>query len=147
MMTEDYLSLFPGASREMPRFMALAEAVLTQAVDLQMVVGEINKGFSLETASGTGLDALASSVGLSRKDVAAAGTVSDETFRAYLRAKFALWAWDGSNSTVPQTLSQGLPGSHQTDNMDGTVTAEPAGPLPVPAKDLFPVAAGVRVIV
>ena len=29
-----YLSLFPGASRDRPRFMALAEAVLRQAADL-----------------------------------------------------------------------------------------------------------------
>ena len=29
-----YLSLFPGATREKPRFMALAEAVLAQAADL-----------------------------------------------------------------------------------------------------------------
>ena len=29
-----YIFLFPGATREKPRFMALAEAVLAQAADL-----------------------------------------------------------------------------------------------------------------
>ena len=32
----------------------------------------------------------------------------------------------------------------QQDNMDGTVTVAPTGALPAPAKDLFPVPAGIR---
>ena len=51
-----YISLFPGASREKPRFMALAEAVLRQVMDLQTVIAELQSGFSLDEAQGAALD-------------------------------------------------------------------------------------------
>lgn len=38
MQLSDYLALFPSASREKSRFMALAEAVLSQVMDLQNLV-------------------------------------------------------------------------------------------------------------
>ena len=38
MNPNDYLALFLGATREKPRFMALAETVLRQAADLQSLV-------------------------------------------------------------------------------------------------------------
>ena len=146
MMNNDlnfYLSLFPGASREQPRFMALAEAVLRQAADLIPLTAQLQSGFSLAEAEGVQLDLLAAAVGLSRGD---AGTEApDETFRHYLLAKLVLWTWDGTNETVPEVLAAALPGSTQTDNGDGTVTVCPGGTLPAEAGKLFPVPAGIRI--
>ncbi len=70
-MIEDYLSLFPGSTREKARFMELAEAVLRQVTDLQAVVAFMNGAFSFAEAEGKQLDLLAESVGLSRADTAA----------------------------------------------------------------------------
>ena len=82
MNTEQYLVLFPRASREKARFMALAEAVLRQAVDLMALIGEIRSGFSFATAEGEQLDAIAAAVGLSR-----GLGMTDEAFRVYLLQK------------------------------------------------------------
>ncbi len=132
----DYLALFPGASREKARFMALAEAVLSQATDLQHVVAEIRAGYAVGQAEGNQLNAVAESVGLRRET----GT-ADEAFRKFLLAKLALWTWDGTNEKVPAALSA-QPGVAVTDNSDGTVTVSPAGTQ----KELLPVPAGVRVV-
>ena len=128
----DWLSLFPGASRGKPRFMALAGAVLRQAEDLLPVIAALETAFSFASAEGVQLDALAQSAGLERNE---AGTeVPDEDFRQYLLAKLALWAWDGTNKTVPGVLHTVLPGGTQTDNGDGTVTVTgTGGVLPIPA--------------
>ena len=137
-----YLALFPGASRDRPRFMALAEAVLRQAADLKTLTDGIQSGFSFAAAEGEQLDALAEAVGLDRADL---GTeVPDETFRRYLLAKLALWTWDGTNETVHAVLDIALPGSVQRDNGDGTVTVTTDSGLP-PEK-VFPVPAGVKTI-
>lgn len=135
----DYIALFPGASREKQKFIALVEAVLQQAVDLMTLVAEINPAFSVNHAVCTQLDSLAASFGLARES-----GMTDETFRQYIRAKLALWTWDGTNAGVKPVLNTALAGSTQTDNMDGTVTANPAGTLPVDAGKLFPVPAGIR---
>ena len=50
MNIEQYLALFPGTSREKARFMALAEAVLQQAVDLMALIETIQSGFSFAAA-------------------------------------------------------------------------------------------------
>ena len=63
MTLQDYLSLFTGASREKARFMALAEAVLRQAMDLQAVVAAMPAAFSVEEAAGIQLYALAEEIG------------------------------------------------------------------------------------
>ncbi len=131
----DYLALFPGASREKARFMALAEAALAQVTDLQSVVEEIRAGYAAGQAEGNQLDAFAESVGLRRETGAA-----DETFRQYLLNKLTLWTWDGTNEKVPAALSA-QPGVTVTDNGNGTVTISPAGTNP----ELVPVPAGVRV--
>ena len=141
----DYLSLFPGASREKPRFMALAEAVLTQAVDLQSLADMLLPGFSFALAEGKQLDMLAAAEGLGREDHTPGAPLADGDFRVYLLAKHALWAWDGTNRGVPETLSAGLPGSRQADNMDGTVTLAPASRPPAPPEALFPVPAGIQI--
>ena len=130
----DYLALFPGASREKPRFMALAQAVLQQVVDLMTLIESIQSGFSCATAVGSQLDAIAEAVGLSREY-----GMTDEDFRAYLLQKLKLWTWDGTNVNAPAVLPEGVT---ETDNRDGTVTVSPAGTR----QDLLPIPAGVRMI-
>ena len=130
----EYLDLFPGASREKSRFMALAEAVLRQAADLMALIDSIQSGFSFATAEGSQLDAIAETVGLNREL-----GMTDEAFRAYLLQKLKLWTWDGTNVNAPAVLPEGVT---ETDNLDGTVTVSPAGTR----QDLLPVPAGVRVI-
>ena len=136
----EWLSLFPGASRDRPRFMALAEAVLRQASDLAALTAQMQAGFSFARAEGIQLDQIAAAIGLNRSDI---GTdVPDETFRQYLLAKLALWIWDGTNKTVPEVLSIALPGSTQTDNGDGTVSISGA----MMTKRVYPVPAGIKII-
>ena len=137
----DYLSFFPDASREHPRFMAFAEAVLQQAVDLISLIASLQSGFSFAAAEGKQMDDLAAAVGLARES-----GMTDESFRQYLLAKLALWTWDGMNEDVKRVLDAALPGSTQTDNQDGTVTAAPVQMLPADAGELFPVPAGIRLV-
>ena len=143
MTLSDYLSLFPSSEWEKPRFMALAEAVLQQALDLLPLIASLQSGFSFASAEGKQLDAIAAAVGLSRSDIGL--NVSDADFRAYLLSKLALWSWDGTNGGAPDVITQILPGSKEKDNQDGTVTVTLNGSLPVPAKELFPVPAGIQV--
>ena len=139
MTLTDYRSPFPGSSREHPRFMAFAGAVLRQAADLVALTASLQSGFSFAAAEGKQLDDLAAAAGLARES-----GMTDETFRQYLLAKLALWTWDGTNETVPAVLAAALPGSTQHDNQDGTVTAGTDTALP-PEK-LFPYPAGIRLI-
>ena len=134
MTLTDYLSLFPGSSREHPRFMAFAESVLRQAADLLALTASLQSGFSFAVAEGKQLDDLAAAAGLARES-----GMADETFRRYLLAKLALWTWDGTNGGLA-ALSGRLPGE-VTDHMDGTVTGSPPGVR----RDLLPVPAGIRV--
>ena len=60
----DYMTLFPSAGRNMPRFSALAEAVLSQAEELINVIGEIPGAYSVIYAEGAQLDAFGASVGV-----------------------------------------------------------------------------------
>ena len=144
MTTNDYLSLFPSASQERPRLMALARALLQQVDDLAAIVAVLPASVSIASAVGQQLDQQAAAFGLSRADTIAGPTVSDADFRTYLLAKLALWSWDGKNETVPNVLAAALSGSTLTDNLDGTVTLTPAQSLPAPAAELFPVPAGVQ---
>ena len=140
----DYLALFPGSTREKTRFMALATAVLRQVTDLQSVVSQINGAFAPTSAQGTQLNVLAASLGLSRADTSSGVTVSDATFRDFIRKKLIQWSWDGRNVTVSDALAKIQPGARQTDNMNGTVTITGAGSQPAPVKELFPIPGGVR---
>ena len=133
MRLSDYLALFPGASRGKARFMALAEAVLRQATDLEALAANLQPGYSFAAAEGLQLDAIAEAVGITREP----GT-ADEAFRQYLLARLRLWTWDGTNETVPAVLPAGVT---LTDNADGTVTVIPAGT----EKELLPVPAGVKI--
>lgn len=130
----DYLALFPGTSRGKARFMALAEAVLSQTVDLMTLAADLQSGYSFASAEGVQLDTAAEALGLSRES-----GMADEAFRQYLLAKLRLWTWDGTNEGVPAVLPDSVT---QTDNGNGTVTVSPAGAR----QDLLPVPAGGRTI-
>ena len=144
MESGDYITLFPGSTREKARFMALAEALLLQVMGLQVVVGQINGAFAPESALGNQLDALAASLDLSRLDTSDGAAVADADFRDFIRKKLIQWSWDGRNKTVPAIVAKIQQGASQTDNMNGTVTVTGAGTQPAPVKNLFPITAGVR---
>ena len=133
MILADYLALFPGASREKTRFMALAEALLSQVMDLMALTAEMPSGFSVENAEGIQLDAIGEVLGLRRES-----GMTDEAFRQYLLAKLMLWTWDGTNEGVPAVLPEGVT---ETDNGDMTVTVSSAGT----DKALLPLPAGVGI--
>ena len=132
MNMNDYLTLFSGNLRDKEKLMALAEAVLTQVMDLSALVDSLQAAYSVDEAEGIQLDRLAAASGLSRGDL---GTnVSDADFREYIKGKYKLWTWDGMNAGVPAVLPQG---ATETDNMNLTVSVSPAGTnkevLPLPA--------------
>jgi len=139
----DYLDLFPGASREKTRFMALVTAVVQQVVDLQVVVAQINGAFAPESAQGAQLDDLAASMGLSRLDTSAGAAVTDAVFRDFIQKKLIQWSWDGTNASIPEIVAKLQQGAVQTDNQNGTVTVTGASGLPAPVKELFPIPCGV----
>ena len=145
MTFEDYLSLFPGSTREKPRLMAVASAVLQQAVDLQAVVGEVNVAFAPASAQGVQLDALGESLGLSRLDTTAGAAATDEVYRDFIRKKLIRWGWDGTNKSMPGSAEQMKAGSVEKDNLNGTVTVTGAGSQPATVKDIYPVTGGIRV--
>ena len=137
----DYLSLFSSSLRGKPRFMALAAALLRQVSDLQALVPSLESGFSFAHASGLQLDALGDSCGIPRPE-----GMNDEDYRQVLRVKLALFRWNGINDTVPPLLAEVMPGASYSDNSDGSVTLTPAEALPLPAKEMFPVPAGMKVV-
>ena len=89
----DYMGLFPGYTRDLPRFSALAEAVLRQVTDLMAAVEDISSGFSVEHAQGVQLDALGNSFAVSRKY-----GWTDETYRGVILRKLKRNTW---NATEP----------------------------------------------
>lgn len=142
---ESYLELFPPATREKPRFMALARAVMTQAAELLALVQTgIPAAYDLETASGRQLDALGELLNVPRP----LPSTSDEDYRFLLRARIAVHHWDGTNESLPEVLAAAFPGREAKliDNQDGTVTASVSGSLPFSLEELFPVPAGIRLI-
>ena len=144
MTLNDYLSLFPGSTREKSRFMAVASAALQQVMDLQTVVAELNAAFSPASAQGTQLDALGESLGLSRLDTTAGAAATDEVYRDYIRKKLIRWGWDGTNKNVPGITEQLRAESTENDNQNGTVTVTGAGTQPAAVKEIYPIPAGIR---
>ena len=135
MTIKDYMNLFPAFSREKPRFAALAETVLRQAVDLMALAPQLASGFSFASAEGIQLDALGESVSVSRRE-----GWDDETYRRVLLKKLRLFTWDGTNETAFGFLDEG---EILMDRGDGTVTAYTN--LPLPAKEILPVPIGISV--
>ena len=142
---ENYLEMFPSATREKPRFMALAQAVMLRAAELlALVQTEIPAAYDLETASGRQLDALGELLNVPRP----MPSTSDEDYRFLLQARIAVHHWDGTNESLPGVLAAAFPGREAKliDNQDGTVTASVSGNLPFSLEELFPVPAGIRLI-
>ena len=131
-----YMSLFPASSRDLPRFSALAEAVLRQVMDLMALVPQLESGFSFAWAAGVQLDALGESVRVPRQE-----GWDDETYRTVLLRKLKRCRWDGTNATAGDFLTEG---ETVSDNCDGTVTVRTASPLP--AEELLPVPVGVGAV-
>jgi hypothetical protein len=114
--------------------MALAEAVLSQAMDLVPLIASLQSGYSFASAEGIQLDAISEALGLKRDP-----GMSDADFRQYLLNKLLLWTWDGTNVGVPAVLPEGVT---EFDNGDGTVSVSPSGTR----MDVLPVPAGIRAV-
>ena len=134
MALKDYMNLFPAFSREKPRFAALAETVLRQAVDLMALAPQLASGFSFASAVGAQLDDLGASVSIPRQS-----GWDDETYRKVLLRKLKLNTWDGRNETSFSYLEAG---EMYCDNGNGTITVRTPGPLP--ADGLLPIPIGVK---
>ena len=132
----DYMTLFPGYTRDKPRFAALAAAVLQQVNDLIALVPEMESGLSVAHAVGVQLDALGVSLSIPRQS-----GWSDETFRSILLRKLRRNQWDGLNDSVFEYIDAG---ETFIDNCNGTVTA--ATVEAVPAKEVMPVPMGFKAV-
>ena len=128
MSLADYLSLFPPSSLSMPRFSALAEAILRQAADLQALIPSLESGFSVASAAGAQLDSLGESMGIPRPS-----GMTDEAYRQLISVKCILWGWDGCNDSVPGLLNESLPGAFQVDNCDLSVSVSVPSGTSLPA--------------
>ena len=143
MNVNEMIALFSPAVRDMPKFMALAQAVLRQVADLQHIVSEIPKAFSLNETCGVQLDLIGSNFGIPRKDVP--GGMTDSVYRDYLRSKLALWRWNGMNEGVPAALAAAYPDGNVviSDNVNGSVNVRVTGSTPSNMSDTIPVPAGI----
>ena len=137
----DYMSLFPSASRDLPRFSALAEAVLSQVNDLIAVVAAFPAAFSVSGAAGAQLDDIGASFMLPRPE-----GLTDVQYREYLTAKLGMFFWDGANDSAQEMLTKLFPGSTISDNCNGTVGVHTVSALQSDQK-LFLLPAGVQAIV
>ena len=111
----DYMTLFPGYTRDKPHFAALAVAVLQQTTDLIALVPELESGFSVAHAVGIQLDALGASPSIPRQSC-----WDDETYRSILQRKLRRNQWNGLNDSAFEYVDEGETFS---DNCNGTVTA------------------------
>ena len=132
----DYMTLFPGYTRDKPHFAALAAAVLQQVYDLIALVPELESGFSAAHAVGEQLDALGVSLSIPRQS-----GWYDETYRSILQRKLRRNQWNGLNDSAFEYVDEG---ETFTDNCNGTVTAVTVET--VPAKEVMPVPIGIRTI-
>ena len=130
----DYMTLFPGYTRDKPHFAALAAAVLQQVNDLIALVPEMESGFSVAHAVGVQLDALGVSLSIPRQS-----GWNDETFRSILLRKLRRNQWNGLNTSAFEYIDEG---ETFTDNCNGTVTA--ATVEAVPAGEVMPVPIGFK---
>ena len=132
----DYMTLFPGYTRDKPRFAALAAAVLQQVNDLIALIPELESGFSVAHAVGAQLDALGVSLSIPRQS-----GWNDETYRSILLRKLRRNQWNGLNSCAFEYVDEG---ETFTDNCNGTVTATTVEA--VPAKEVMPVPMGFKTV-
>ena len=132
----DYMTLFPGYTRDKPRFAALAAAVLQQVNDLIALVPELESGFSVAHAVGAQLDALGVSLSIPRQS-----GWNDETYRSILLRKLRRNQWNGLNDSAFEYIDVG---ETFTDNCNGTVTATTVEA--VPANEVMPVPMGFKAV-
>ena len=132
----DYMTLFPGYTRDKPRFAALAAAVLQQVNDLITLVPEMESGLSVAHAVGAQLDALGASVAIPRQS-----GWNDETYRSILLRKLRRNQWNGLNDSAFDYVDEG---ETFCDNGDGTVSSVTVEA--VDAGDVMPVPMGIRAI-
>ena len=132
----DYMTLFPGYTRDKPHFAALAAAMMQQVNDLIALVPELESGFSVGQAVGVQLDALGASVSVSRQN-----GWDDETYRSILLRKLRRNQWNGLNDSAFDYVDEG---ETFTDNCNGTVTATTVEA--VPAKEVMPVPMGFKTV-
>ena len=130
----DYMTLFPGYTRDKPRFAALAAAVLQQVYDLIALVPEMESGFSAAHAVGEQLDALGVSLSIPRQS-----GWNDETYRSILLRKLRRNQWNGLNDSAFEYIDAG---ETFIDNCNGTVSA--ATVEAVPAGEVMPVPMGFK---
>ena len=130
----DYMTLFPGYTRDKPRFAALTAAVLQQVNDLIALVPEMESGFSVAHAVGEQLDALGVSLSIPRQS-----GWNDETYRSILLRKLRRNQWNGLNDSAFEYVDEG---ETFTDNCNGTVTAVTVEA--VPAGEVMPVPMGFK---
>ena len=130
----DYMTLFPGYTRDKPRFAALAAAMLQQVNDLIALVPELESGFSVAHAVGEQLDALGVSLSIPRQS-----GWNDETYRSILLRKLRRNQWNGLNDSAFEYIDVG---ETFTDNCNGTVTAVTVEA--VPAGEVMPVPMGFK---
>ena len=132
----DYMTLFPGYTRDKPHFVALAAAVLKQVNDLIALVPEMESGLSVAHAVGAQLDALGVSLSIPRQS-----GWNDETFRSILLRKLRRNQWNGLNDSAFDYVDEG---ETFTDYCNGTVTATTVEA--VPAKEVMPVPMGFKAV-
>ena len=132
----DYMTLFPGYTRDKPRFAALAAAMLQQVNDLIALVPELESGFSVAHAVGAQLDALGVSLSFPRQS-----GWNDETYRSILLRKLRRNQWNGLNDSAFEYVDEG---ETFTDNCNGTVTAVTVEA--VPAGEVMPVPMGFKAV-
>ena len=132
----DYMTLFPGYTRDKPRFAALAAAVLQQVYDLIALVPEMESGFSVAHAVGEQLDALGVSLSILRQS-----GWNDETYRSILLRKLRRNQWNGLNDSAFEYIDAG---ETFIDNCNGTVTAVTVEA--VPAGEVMPVPMGFKAV-
>ena len=132
----DYMTLFPGYTRDKPHFAALAAAVMQQENDLIALVPELESGFSVAHAVGAQLDALGASLSIPRQSI-----WSDETYRSILQRKLRRNQWNGLNDSAFEYIDAG---ETFIDNCNGTVTATTVEA--VPAGEVMPVPMGFKAV-
>ncbi len=142
---DDYLKLLSPSNYLKPRFHALAEAVLSQVMELFNLLSAVQSSIALDSAVGVSLDTVGALVGIPRP----ASNTSDADYRFYLRARIAASQWNGTNETLPDVLAFAFPDrtAELVDNLNGTVTMRLSGDAPpFPLSSLFPLPAGVRAL-
>ncbi len=130
------MTLFPGYTRDKPRFAALAAAVLQQVNELMALVPALESGFSVAHAVGEQLDALGVSLSIPRQS-----GWNDETYRSILLRKLRRNQWNGLNDSAFEYIDVG---ETFIDNCNGTITATTVEA--VPAKEVMPIPMGFKAV-